>query len=538
MPISLFSTDPLLVSPSFVFCRAKVGILGVNGCGKSSLLKIVAGLDEDFEGEAKSLGGSRVGYLPQEPELDDDKTVFENVMEGLPEELSLLKEYNELQEAGDPSQKARLDEVKAEVESRNLLDIARRIQISMNALRCPPGNSSVEHLSGGEKRRIALCRLLVSAPDILLLDEPTNHLDAESVAWLERYLSEYKGAVMAITHDRYFLDSVAGWILEIDRGQCIPFEGNYSEWLTSKQQRLDMEKKKEAARARQMKEELDWINTAPQGRQAKSKARINRYKEMLQEAKSREYETGQIIIPPGPRLGDVVIEAKGLKKSYGDRVLFEDVEFSIPPGAIVGIIGPNGAGKTTLFRVITGMEPADEGVVKIGETVEMVHVSQNRAELDDDETVIEVISEGKPTLVIGDREHHIRSYMAAFNLKGTIQERLVGSLSGGERNRVLLAKLLKNGCNMLLLDEPSNDLDVDTLRSLEDAVEAFAGSAIVISHDRWFLDRVCTHILSFEGESKVSFFEGNYSAYELDRRQRLGKKFDPSRIKYKRIATI
>ena len=519
-------------------CRAKVGILGVNGCGKSSLLKIVAGLDEDFEGDAKPLGGCRVGYLPQEPELDDDKTVFENVMEGLPEETALLKEYSELQEASDPEQKTRLAEVKAEVESRNLLDIARRIEISMNALRCPPGNSSVEHLSGGEKRRIALCRLLVSAPDILLLDEPTNHLDAESVAWLERYLSEYKGAVMAITHDRYFLDSVAGWILEIDRGQCIPFEGNYSEWLMSKQQRLDMEKKKEAARARQMKEELDWINTAPQGRQAKSKARINRYKEMLQEAKNREYETGQIIIPPGPRLGDVVIEAKGLKKSYGDRVLFEDVEFSIPPGAIVGIIGPNGAGKTTLFRVITGMEPADEGLVKIGETVEMVHVSQNRAELDDDETVIEVISEGKPTLVIGDREHHIRSYMAAFNLKGTIQERLVGDLSGGERNRVLLAKLLKNGCNLLLLDEPSNDLDVDTLRSLEDAVEAFAGSAIVISHDRWFLDRVCTHILSFEGDSKVAYFEGNYSAYELDRRQRLGKKFDPSRIKYKRIATI
>ena len=516
--------------------------MGVNGCGKSSLLKIVAGLDEDFEGDAKPLGGCRVGYLPQEPELDEDKTVFENVMDGLPEQTSLLQEYTDLQEIGSENstaeQKKRFEEVKKSVEEQNLLDIARRIEISMNALRCPPAHSSVEHLSGGEKRRIALCRLLVSNPDILLLDEPTNHLDAESVAWLERYLSEYKGAVMAITHDRYFLDSVAGWILEIDRGQAIPFEGNYSEWLISKQQRLDMEKKKEAARARQMKEELEWINTAPQGRQAKSKARINRYKDLVAEAKNREYETGQIIIPPGPRLGDVVIDAKALKKSYGDRVLFEDVNFSIVPGAIVGIIGPNGAGKSTLFRVITGKEPADEGEVKIGDTVEMVHVSQGRDELDDDETVIEVISEGKPTIVVGDREHHIRSYMAAFNLKGTIQERLVGDLSGGERNRVLLAKVLKNGCNLLLLDEPSNDLDVDTLRSLEDAVEAFAGSAIVISHDRWFLDRVCTHILAFEGDSKVVYFEGNYTAYELDRRQRLGKKFDPSRIKYKRIATI
>lgn len=521
----------------------------MNGCGKSSLLKIIAGLDEDFEGDARSLGGARVGYLPQEPELDDDKTVFENVMDGLPEQVALLKEYNALQElaasggekqAGglNEKQKARFDELKKEVEARNLNDMARRIEISMNALRCPPGDSSVEHLSGGEKRRIALCRLLVSAPDILLLDEPTNHLDAESVAWLERYLSEYKGAVMAITHDRYFLDSVAGWILEIDRGTCIPFEGNYSEWLTSKQHRLDMEKKKEAARARQMKEELEWINTAPQGRQAKSKARINRYKELAAAAKNREYETGQIIIPPGPRLGDVVIDAVSLKKSYGDRVLFEDVSFTIPPGAIVGIIGPNGAGKSTLFKVITGMIPADEGNVRIGDTVEMVHISQGRDELDDDETVIEVISEGKPTISIGDTEHHIRSYLAAFNLKGTIQERLVGDLSGGERNRVLLAKMLKNGCNLLLLDEPSNDLDVDTLRSLEDAVEAFAGSAIVISHDRWFLDRVCTHILAFENDSKVHFFEGNYSGYELDRRQRFGKKNDPSRVRYKRIATL
>lgn len=514
----------------------------MNGCGKSSLLKIIAGLDEDYEGEARSLGGSRVGYLAQEPELDDDKTVFENVMDGLPEQVSLLKEYNAMQEIGSenftPTQKSRFDALKKEVEAGNLLDMARRIEISMNALRCPPGDSSVEHLSGGEKRRIALCRLLVSAPDILLLDEPTNHLDAESVAWLERYLSEYKGAVMAITHDRYFLDSVAGWILEIDRGDAIPFEGNYSEWLMSKQQRLDMEKKKEAARARQMKEELEWINTAPSGRHAKSKARINRYKELAAEARSREYETGQIIIPPGPRLGDIVISTNGLKKSFGDRVLFEDVTFSIPPGAIVGIIGPNGAGKSTLFKVITGMENPDEGTVAIGDTVEMVHISQGRDELDDDETVIEVISEGKPTITIGDREHHIRSYMAAFNLKGTIQERLVGDLSGGERNRVLMAKMLKNGCNLLLLDEPSNDLDVDTLRSLEDAVEAFPGSAIVISHDRWFLDRVCTHILAFEGDSKVHYFEGNYSGYEIDRRARFGKKNDPSRIRYKRIASL
>ena len=514
----------------------------MNGSGKSSLLKIVAGIDEDYEGEAKPLAGCRVGYLPQEPELDEDKTVFENVMEGLPEQVALLREFTELDELGAENltaeQKARLEKVKAEVESKNLLDMARRIEISMNALRCPPGDASVEHLSGGEKRRIALCRLLVSNPDILLLDEPTNHLDAESVAWLERYLAEYKGAVMAITHDRYFLDSVAGWILEIDRGRCIPFEGNYSDWLVSKQARLDMEKKKEAARMRQMKQELEWINTAPQGRQAKSKARINRYKELAAEARTREYETGQIIIPPGPRLGDIVVEAKGLKKSFGDRVLFEDVNFKIEPGAIVGIIGPNGSGKSTLFRVITGKEDPDMGSVKIGETVEMVHISQGRDELNDEESVVDVISEGKPTIVVGNKEHHIRSYMSAFNLKGTIQERLVGDLSGGERNRVLLAKMLKNGCNLLLLDEPSNDLDVDTLRSLEDAVAEFAGSAIVISHDRWFLDRVCTHILAFEGDSKVAFFDGNYSAYELDRRQRLGKKFDPSRIKYKRIATL
>lgn len=521
---------------------AKVGVLGVNGCGKSSLLKIVAELDDDYEGEAKALGGCRVGYLAQEPELDEDKTVFENVLDGVPEQVALLKEYTELSDMGTANftaeQKSRFDELKREVEKRNLHDMARRVQVSMNALRCPPGDSEVTHLSGGEKRRIALCRLLVSSPDILLLDEPTNHLDAESVAWLERYLAEYKGAVMAITHDRYFLDSVAGWILEIDRGQAIPFEGNYSEWLVSKQARLDLEKKKEAARMRQMKEELEWINTAPSGRQAKSKARINRYNELAATAKNREYETGQIIIPPGPRLGDVVIEATGIKKSYGDRVLFEDVNFKIEPGAIVGIIGPNGAGKTTLFKVITGMEPADGGNVRIGETVAMVHVSQGRDELDDETTVIDTISQGKPTVQVGDKEHHVRSYMSAFNIKGSLQERLVGDLSGGERNRVLMAKMLKNGCNLLLLDEPSNDLDVDTLRSLEDAVVDFPGSAIVISHDRWFLDRVCTHILAFEGDSKVVYFDGNYTDYELDRRQRLGKKSDPTRIKYKRIASL
>lgn len=521
---------------------AKIGVLGVNGCGKSSLLKIVAGLDDDFEGEARALGGSRVGYLPQEPELDEDKTVFENVMDGLPEQVALLQEYSALQELGQdswtPAQQARFTELKNEVEKRNLNDLARRIEVSMAALRCPPGDSAVTHLSGGEKRRIALCRLLVSNPDILLLDEPTNHLDAESVAWLERYLSEYRGTVMAITHDRYFLDSVAGWILEIDRGRAIPFEGNYSEWLIAKQSRLDMEKKKEAARIRQMKQELEWINTAPQGRQAKSKARINRYKEMAAAAKLREYETGQIVIPPGPRLGDIVIGAKGLKKSYDDRVLFEDVNFEIPPGAIVGIIGPNGAGKSTLFRVITGMESPDEGEVTIGSTVAMVHVSQGRDELDDDETVVETISGGLPTVQVGHREVHVRAYISSFNLTGTIQERKVGDLSGGERNRVLMAKMLKDGCNLLLLDEPSNDLDVDTLRSLEDAIADFAGSAVVISHDRWFLDRVCTHILAFEGDSKVTFFDGNYTAYEMDRRARFGKKFDPTRIRYKRIATI
>lgn len=500
----------------------------------------MAGVDTDFSGEARPLAGNRVGYLPQEPELDETKTVMENVLEGVPEKMKVLRLYNELLEkinngTATEKEKKKFEDVKVTVNEEKLLDLERRVEVSMIALRCPPPDMPVTNLSGGEKRRIALCRLLISSPDILLLDEPTNHLDAESVGWLERFLSEYKGAVLAVTHDRYFLDNVAGWILEIDRGSAIPFDGNYSEWLVAKEKRLALESRREEARMRLIKKELDWINTSPKGRHAKSKSRINRYEELISEAKKKDFEVGKIFIPPGPRLGKTVIEAHNISKSYGDRILFENLSFKVEPGAIVGIVGPNGVGKTTLFNILTGKESPDSGFVKIGETVELRHVTQLREDLDDNLTVTDAISEGNPFIKVGDREHHIRSYISAFNLKGSIQQRRVGDLSGGERNRVLLAKMLRGGCNLLMLDEPSNDLDVDTLRSLEEALADFAGSAIIISHDRWFLDRICTHILAFEGDSQVVFFDGHYSEYEKDRINRLGKNRDPSRVKYKRI---
>lgn len=500
----------------------------------------MAGLDTDYDGEAKSLAGNRVGYLPQEPELDESKTVLENILDGVPEKMNTLNLYKSLHQKvldgkASPAEQNKYKEAKSIVDREKLLDLERRVEVSSIALRCPPPDSMVDRLSGGEKRRIALCRLLISAPDILLLDEPTNHLDAESVTWLERYLSEYKGAVLAVTHDRYFLDNVAGWILEIDRGGVYPFDGNYSEWLVAKEKRLALESKKEAAKARLIQKELEWINTSPKARQAKSKSRVKRYEELISEAKKREFETGRIIIPPGPRLGDIVVQANGLSKCFDDRVLFEDLSFDIEPGAIVGVVGPNGAGKTTLFNMISGRETPDSGTIRVGETVHLKHITQLREELDDNLSVVDTISEGNPVVIVGEREHHVRSYMSAFNLKGGIQDRLVGNLSGGERNRVLLAKILKGGCNLLMLDEPSNDLDVDTLRSLEEALSDFAGSAIVISHDRWFLDRICTHILAFEGDSNVVYYNGHYSDYEEDRNRRLGKRSDPTKVRYKRI---
>ncbi|XP_049847792.1 energy-dependent translational throttle protein EttA-like [Schistocerca gregaria] len=540
--VSKFIGDvPLFENVSLkIFQRAKIGILGINGSGKSSLLRIIAGEDLDYEGSARTLGNYRIGYLPQEPELDPDKTVLENVLSGVPEKVSVLKTYNILKSRIDEGNFSLEDEqaylkVKKVVDEEKLMDLQRRVEVSMDALRCPSGHLMVDNLSGGECRRISLCRLLISAPDILLLDEPTNHLDAESVAWLEHYLNEYKGVVFAITHDRYFLDNVAGWILEIDRGKAIPFDGNYTEWLAAKQIRLDLEKKKEASRLRQIKQELEWINTPPKGRQSKNKARIARYQQLFNESRTKGYEVGQIVIPPGPRLGDIVVKVHDLKISFDGRILFTGLNFVVQPGAVVGVIGPNGVGKSTLIKILIGELQPDQGSVHIGSTVSMCYVSQTRVELDDDETVVEAISEGNPTLWIGDKHCHIRAYISSFNLKGSIQERLVGSLSGGERNRVLLAKALKNGCNLLLLDEPSNDLDVDTLRSLEDAISTFSGSAIVISHDRWFLDRICTHILAFEGNSKVTFFDGNYSAYELDYRERLGKGPQARPTKYRRL---
>jgi energy-dependent translational throttle protein EttA len=521
---------------------AKIGVLGANGAGKSTLLRIMAGLDHDFSGEAWAAEGAKVGFLPQEPELDPEKDVLGNVMEGVAGTKALLDRFDEIsarfaEPLDDEEMNALLAEqaeLQEKIESANGWELQRTLEIAMDALRCPPPDQDVTTLSGGERRRVALCRLLLQQPDLLLLDEPTNHLDAESVAWLERFLQEYKGTVVAITHDRYFLDNVAGWILELDRGRGIPWQGNYSSWLEQKSKRLALEEKQEVARQRTLERELEWIRESPRARQAKSKARITAYESLLADAQERAPGSAQIMIPPGPRLGDVVIDAEDLRKAYGDKLLIDDLDFRLPPGGIVGVIGPNGAGKTTLFRMITGLEQPDAGSLRIGETVALGHVDQSRETLEPGKTVWEEISGGRDQIQLGKREMASRAYVAAFNFKGADQQKKVGALSGGERNRVHLAKLLKGGANVILLDEPTNDLDVDTLRALEDALLDFAGCAVVISHDRWFLDRIATHMLAFEGDSQVVWFEGNYQDYEADRHRRLGAEADqPHRIKYK-----
>ena len=521
---------------------AKIGVLGVNGAGKSTLLKIMAGLDQDFGGEAWAADGVKVGFLPQEPELDPTKDVLGNVMEGVAETKALLDRFDEVSaKFAEPMDDAEMDAVMAEqaelqekIDAVDGWEIQRTLDIAMDALRCPPGDADVGVLSGGERRRVALCRLLLSQPDMLLLDEPTNHLDAESVAWLERFLHDYKGTVVAITHDRYFLDKVAGWILEVDRGRGIPYEGNYSSWLEQKKKRLAQEEKEEEARQKTLDRELEWISASPRARQAKSKARITAYEDLLTQAQDRAPGSAQIVIPAGARLGDTVIDAEKLTKGYGDRLLIDQLDFRLPPGGIVGVIGANGAGKTTLFRMITGQEKPDSGDLKVGDTVELGYVDQSRDSLDASKTVWEEISGGHDVLEIGKRDVHSRAYVSSFNFKGPDQQKKVGQLSGGERNRVHLAKLLKEGSNVLLLDEPTNDLDVDTLRALEDALLDFAGCAVVISHDRWFLDRIATHMLAFEGDSQVVWFEGNFQDYEADKKRRLGADADqPHRIRYK-----
>ena len=521
---------------------AKIGVLGLNGAGKSTLLKIMAGLEEPSSGTAELSPGATVGYLSQEPELDPTKDVRGNVEDGIAGARALLDRFTELsmrfaEPMSDDEMNALLEEqgkVQDEIDRRDLWNLDRTIDVAMDALRLPPSEAEVDTLSGGERRRVALARLLLSSPDLLLLDEPTNHLDAESVAWLERFLHEYRGCVIAVTHDRYFLDNVAGWILELDRGRGIPFEGNYSSWLEQKQARLAIEEKTESARQRTLKRELEWVRMAPRARQAKSRARVAAYEKLLAEEDNVKLDRVEIHIPAGPRLGDVVVRGKDLAKGFGDRLLFDDLEFNLPPGGIVGVIGPNGAGKTTLFRIIAGTETPDDGELTIGETVALAYVDQSRASLDAEKSIWEEISGGHERIYVGKREVASRSYVASFNFKGGDQQKKVGRLSGGERNRVHLAKLLRSGANLLLLDEPTNDLDVDTLRALEDALVDFAGCAVVISHDRWFLDRVATHILAFEGDSRAVWFEGTYEEYEADRHRRLGAEADqPHRIKYK-----
>lgn len=530
------------ISLSF-FPGAKIGVLGLNGSGKSSLLRIMAGIDNDYIGEARPQSGIRIGYLPQEPQLDPAKDVRGNVEEALGDLKHAMTRLDAVYAAyAEPD--ADFDALaKEQAELENLIQAAdghnidRKLEIAAEALRLPPWDADVTKLSGGERRRVALCKLLLSAPDMLLLDEPTNHLDAESVAWLERFLHEYKGTVIAVTHDRYFLDNVAGWILELDRGHGIPWEGNYSSWLEQKEKRLAIEEKQETARQRAMKEELEWVRANPKGRQAKSKSRLSRFDEMASQEYQTRNETRELYIPPGPRLGDLVIEANHLCKAFGSRVLIDDLSFTLPRGGIVGIIGPNGAGKTTLFRMLTGTETPDSGTMRIGDTVVIAHVDQMRDDLDGNKTVWQVVSDGQDMITVGSYQVASRAYVGRFNFKGTDQQKLVKELSGGERNRLHLAKLLKSGGNLLLLDEPTNDLDVETLRALEEALLEFPGCAVVISHDRWFLDRIATHILAFEGDSQVVWFAGNYADYEADRKRRLGAEADqPHRIKYKRLA--
>ncbi|MCA1586336.1 MAG: energy-dependent translational throttle protein EttA [Acidobacteria bacterium] len=523
---------------------AKIGVLGINGSGKSTVLRIMAGVDKNFSGEAFPAEGISIGFLPQEPALNPSKDVKGNVDEGVSAIRELLDRYDavNIQLGDDLSPEAMekaLDEqarLQDRIDAANAWDVDSRVEMAMDSLRLPPPEAEVSTLSGGERRRVALCRLLLQSPDLLLLDEPTNHLDAESVAWLERFLKDYAGTVVAVTHDRYFLDNVAGWILELDRSTGYPYQGNYSGWLEQKQGRLAQEEKSESKRQRTLQRELDWIRMSPRARQAKGKARLNSYEQLLAEDTAQKIDAVEIYIPPGPRLGDIVIEARNLRKSYGDLVLFDDLSFTLPPGGIVGVIGPNGAGKTTTFRLMTGQERADGGTLKIGETVQIGYVDQSRDALSADKTVWEEISGDQDELLVGKRPVPSRAYVSWFNFKGAQQQRQVGTLSGGERNRVHLAKLLRTGCNLLLLDEPTNDLDVDTLRALEEALLSFAGCAVVISHDRWFLDRIATHILAFEGDSRAVWFEGNYQDYELDRRRRLGAAADqPHRIKYRKL---
>ena len=515
---------------------AKIGVLGPNGAGKSTLLKIMAGLDKEFNGEAWAAEGAKVGYLPQEPRLDESKDVRGNVMEGVVEQQAILDEYNALMMDYNDENAEKAAKLQDVIDAQNLWDLDSKVEQAMDALRCPPAESSVDNLSGGERRRVALCKLLLSQPDLLLLDEPTNHLDAETVAWLENHLREFPGAVLIITHDRYFLDNVTGWILELDRGRGIPYEGNYSAYLEQKAKRMEQEGREEAARQRALAREREWIAQSPRARQAKSKARLKSYDELLKRNQERAPGTAQIIIPPGERLGDTVIEADGLSKGYGDKLLIDGLSFKLPPGGIVGIIGPNGAGKTTLFRMLTGQEQPDNGSVRLGDTAELGYVDQSRDALDADKTVWEEISGGDEVIWLGKKDVNSRAYTSAFNFKGGDQQKKVGGLSGGERNRVHLAKMLKSGANVLLLDEPTNDLDTETLGALEDALEDFAGCALIISHDRMFLDRLATHILAFEGDSHVEWFEGNFEAYEEDKKRRLGAdSIVPKRIKYKRL---
>jgi len=529
------------------FYGAKIGVLGLNGSGKSTLLRIMAGIDHEFNGEAMLSEGYTIGFLEQEPLLDNDKTVREIVEEGVQETVDLLAEFNAINEkfcepmSDDEMEKllARQGTVQEKLDALDAWDLDARLEMAMDALRCPPGDTSVSVISGGERRRVALCRLLLKKPDILLLDEPTNHLDAETVAWLEHHLQRYAGTVIAVTHDRYFLDNVAGWILELDRGEGIPWKGNYSSWLDQKQKRLATEEKQATERQKTLQRELEWIKMAPKGRRAKSKARVNSYESLLSQEAQQQARDLEIYIPPGPRLGDIVIQFENVKKGFGDTLLVEDLTFALPAGGIIGVVGPNGAGKTTLFRMITGQQQPDAGTIRIGETVKLTYVDQSRDVLDPDKTIFEMISDGRENIQLGAREMNARAYVSRFNFSGSDQQKKVNAISGGERNRVHLARMLKEGANVLLLDEPTNDLDVNTMRALEEGLENFAGCAVVISHDRWFLDRIATHILAFEGDSRAFWFEGNYSEYEEDRHRRLGTAADqPHRIKYRQLTRV